>query len=81
MENNLNVTKINTMDLKKAVGLRIKRKREQLKLSQEKLAELCELSPNYIGCIERGKNMAKVLTLHKIANKLGISLGVLFKDL
>lgn len=69
------------MNIIKTVGIRIKEKRLKLKLTQEQLAELCGLSANYIGRVERGTNQAKLTTYYNIAKKLKLSLEELFKDL
>ena len=44
-------------------GRRVRLRREELGLSQEKLAERCELHWTYIGQVERGQCS---LSLHKI---------------
>ncbi|WP_117210583.1 helix-turn-helix domain-containing protein [Allorhizocola rhizosphaerae] len=44
-------------------GQRVRARREALGLSQEKLADLCELHWSYVGQIERGR---RNLTLHNI---------------
>ncbi len=51
------------------------------KLSQEKLAELAECHPTYIGQIERGEKNATVVSIERIANGLGIPLSRLFEVL
>ncbi len=51
------------------------------KLSQEKLAELAECHPTYIGQIERGEKNATVVSIERIANGLGIALSRLFEVL
>ncbi len=75
------LTKINCMDTLEIVGKRIKRKRLKRKLSQERLAELCGLSPNHIGSVERGECQATVKTLQKIVTSLGFTLEELFKGM
>lgn len=56
-------------------------KRTQLDLSQEKLAELCNLHRNYIGNIERGEKRPSLETLIKIAKAMNMKLEDLFKGL
>lgn len=51
--------------------------RKELKLSQEKLAELSNLSTNYIGDIERTNRKITIDTIEKIANGLGIDPALL----
>ena len=42
-------------DISKIIGRRIRGFRKQKKLSQEALAEKCDLHPTYIGQLERGE--------------------------
>lgn len=69
------------MNLIKSVGIRIKKKRIKNKLTQEQLAELCGLSSNHVGRIERGEKQAKLLTIQNIAQKLNSTIGELFNGL
>ena len=46
-------------------------------LTQEKLAELCDISHDYISEIERGKKTPSLKRLILIAEKLNVSLGQL----
>ncbi len=61
-------------DVKSRIGLKIKLLRNKLGISQEKLAELSELSKNSIGAIERGTSSPAIDTLERIAKALGIEL-------
>ena len=54
--------------------------RKKLKLSQEKLAELSDLSTNYIGDIERTNKKVTIDTIEKVASGLGVAPSVLLKD-
>ena len=54
--------------------------RKQLRLSQEKLAELSGLSTNYIGDIERTNRKITIDTIEKIADGLGIDPALLLID-
>jgi transcriptional regulator with XRE-family HTH domain len=61
-------------------SIRIKRLREKLGLSQEKLARLADVSNNTIINIEAGKQQnPTVETIKKIANALGVSIEELVK--
>jgi len=62
------------------LGDRIRQKRNQLDISQERLSEMCELSPSYIGLIERGVKRLSVATLIKIANALKVNADYLLGD-
>ena len=48
------------------------------KLSQEKLAEIADVHPTYIGKIERGEMNPSVVFLEKIAKAFNLSLSELF---
>lgn len=61
----------------KDVGARIRLERENLNLTREKFAEIVELSPFYIGQIERGDRRMSLQTLVKIANTLHVSVDYL----
>lgn len=43
------------------------------KLSQEKLAEYCDLDRTYISLLERGQRQPTITTLFKLAHALNIS--------
>lgn len=68
-------------DLAKKVGQRIRNYRTQLGLSQERLAELADFHPTYIGQLERGEKNATLESINKVAVALGISLSKLFENL
>lgn len=53
------------------LGNKIRAYRKRARLSQEKLAELAELSRNYIGEVERGEKAISVDALTQIAEALG----------
>ena len=61
------------------LGKRIRELRRLSGLTQEKLAELTDLSSNFIGSIERGLRSPKIKTLEKIACALKVKIADLFK--
>ncbi|SHJ97406.1 Helix-turn-helix [Caminicella sporogenes DSM 14501] len=63
----------------KAIGERIRQEREKLGLTREKFAEIVELSPLYIGQLERGERQMSLNTLFKISECLHISIDYLVK--
>ena len=65
------------MTLRQIFRGNIKFYRKKLKLSQEKLAELSNLSTNYIGDIERTNRKITIDTIEKITNGLGIDPALL----
>lgn len=61
-------------------SIKVKKLREKLGLSQEKLARLADVSNNTIVNIESGKQQnPTVETIKKIANTLGVSIEELVK--
>jgi XRE family transcriptional regulator, regulator of sulfur utilization len=60
------------------VGSRIRELRISKGWSQEKLGELADLHPTYIGGIERGERNVAIENLSSIASALGLSLSQLF---
>lgn len=58
--------------------MRIREERKKGGLTQEKLAEKVDLSLDYIGYIERGKQAPYLKTLERIAESLGVEVYELF---
>ena len=56
------------------IGKRIKIKRKEMNLTQEKLSEIIDVSPSYISEIERGGSIASLATICKISNTLNCGL-------
>lgn len=56
------------------LGNRIRRIRESYQFTQSEVAYRCNMSPQAYGQIERNAGRAKVETLNKVANALGVSL-------
>lgn len=61
------------MTLRQVFRENVKYYRNEQKLSQERLAELSELSTNYIGDIERTNRKVTIDTIEKVAKGLKIS--------
>ena len=57
----------------KELGKRIRAERRRQDLTQEKLAEMAEISDSFIGHIERGGRTLSIETLAKLANVLNLS--------
>ena len=66
------------MNLKIILGKNIKFYRYKNRLTQEKLAEILDVSPNYIGRIERGQHNPSLEKIAKIANVLNVKAFELF---
>lgn len=60
------------MDIKRAVGRRIKTVRQGKELTQDQLAEQVGLSPKYISGIERGVENPTMDNLIRLAKVLGV---------
>ncbi|MBZ9634343.1 helix-turn-helix domain-containing protein [Clostridium sp. FP1] len=60
------------------IGNRIRLERETFDMTREKLAELLNLSPYFLGQIERGERKMSVSTLINISECLHISIDYLF---
>jgi transcriptional regulator with XRE-family HTH domain len=61
--------------LLQALGQTIHRRRAVLDLTQEQLAERCGLHRTYISDIERGARNPSLITIHRIARALEISVA------
>ena len=68
-----------TIDIKKLLGSNIKKIRKARGLTQEKLAEMVEISPPNISYIETGKFAPSIETLQKIARALNVEPYELYK--
>ena len=58
----------------------IRKARIERKLSQEALADLCELHRTYIGSIERGERNVSIDNIERIAFSLKVSPACLLQD-
>ena len=67
--------------IRKKLGQRIKEKRLQLGLSQEKFALSINMDRTYFASVEKGKTNISILNIEKIAKGLNISLSELFQEL
>ena len=63
------------------LGRRIKEKRTELGLSQEKFALSIGMDRTYLASVEKGKRNISIINIEKIAKGLNISLSDLFQDL
>jgi transcriptional regulator with XRE-family HTH domain len=65
----------------KKLGEAVRQHREALKLSQEKLADMCGLHRTYIGGIERGERNVTILKLLQVSEALQIRIADLVRDI
>ena len=64
--------------IKIKIGNRNKELRKELGLSQEKLANNCELDRTYVASVENGKRNISIINLEKIVKALNVSLKDFF---
>lgn len=64
----------------KGIGKRIRKYRDESGMTQEKLAEMVGITPNYLGAIERGVKVPKLDTLIEIINALHLSADEILQD-
>jgi transcriptional regulator with XRE-family HTH domain len=72
------VSENNELGIKQRFGKAIRRRRRELDLSQEQLAEQAGLHRTYISNLERGELNPSLETIEKLANALNISIPALF---
>jgi transcriptional regulator with XRE-family HTH domain len=63
-----------------SVGTVIRKRRKELNLTQEQLAELAKIDRSYLGQVERGENSIALLPLKKIAEALSTTVAELMLD-
>ena len=68
------------MDVRRRVGLNVKRFRAERGLSQEELAFECGLHRTYVSGVERGVRNPTVVVLEKIAKALKVATSVLLEE-
>lgn len=66
------------MNICEKFGKNVKKYRLDAKISQEKLADLCDLHRTYISDVERGKRSISLNNIEKIALALKINIQDLF---
>ncbi len=69
------------MDVRRRLGLNLKKLREEQGFSQESFADHCGLHRTYISGIERGVRNPTVIILEKIAKGLKVPAGQLPDDI
>ncbi len=63
-----------------ALGKRVQEARLLRNITQDQLAEKCNVTPKHISAIERGTSPGSVILLLNICNELGITPNTLFID-
>lgn len=67
-------------DIKHRFGRAIKKRRSELGISQEELAERSNLHRTYIADIERGTRNVSLENIERLAKALNISIAILFAN-
>lgn len=65
----------------KKFGARVRSLRNQVGMSQEKLAELAEIHRTYVSGIERGERNVSLINIMRLANALGVSISKLMEGI
>lgn len=68
------------MDVRRRLGLNLKRLREEQGFSQESFAEQCGLHRTYVSGIERGVRNPTVVILDRLAKALKVPAGALLVE-
>lgn len=75
------MNQINKTDILLLLGTKIKNRRNELNLSQEALADICEFDRTYISLLERGQRNISFINLLRLANGLQTDLYTLTKGI
>ena len=67
------------MDIKQAVGKRVKELRNKIGISQEELVKTAQLDRTYITSVECGKRNISIVNIKKLANALNVTLKEFFE--
>src|SRR5256885_2646034 len=69
---------MDAVDVQKSFGAEVKRRRIELGISQEKLAERASLHRTYVSDVEAGKRNPSLASIQRLTLALGASLGAIF---
>lgn len=67
-------------NIRKEFGKAVRKRREELGLSQEKLAEIADIHRTYVSSIELGKVAVGIEVCHKIAKALKTPLSRIIRE-
>lgn len=68
------------LDVQVRFAANMRRLRKAKKLTQEQVAELAELHPNYISSVERAQRNVSLRNIERIALALGVTMADLVSD-
>jgi transcriptional regulator with XRE-family HTH domain len=77
VNNIMNERKIN---IKKFLGRRVREERLKLGWTIEQLAENVELSPSFLGCVERGERALSIEKIYRISETFNVTIDSLIKE-
>lgn len=66
-------------DIRERFGFAVKERREELKLTQEDLADKAGIHRTYLSDIERGSRNVSLLNIERLARALSLSIAELFR--
>lgn len=66
-----------SLELSKILGNRIRKLREERNITQQNLAEMCNIEKSNMARIEAGRTNPTLLTMYKISSSLNVSLAEL----
>lgn len=72
--------KLNPSISRKILALNLRKKREQLGISQEALADRANLHRTYVGSVERGERNISIDNIERLAIALGVSAASLLEE-
>lgn len=72
---------MNKKEILDIFGKRLKQTRENANLTQAELAEKVDLSPNFVGMVERGERNTSFKNVYKLISALNYTLEEFFKGL
>ena len=68
-------------ELRQTLANNLRAFRRSKRITQDSLAELCDLHRNYVGAVERGERNITLDTMVRFADALGVTVPELFTDL
>jgi transcriptional regulator with XRE-family HTH domain len=68
-----------TGDIRERFGYAVKRRREELDLTQEELAERARIHRTYLSDIERGSRNPSLVNIERLADALTLRISELFR--
>ncbi len=66
-------------DIRERFGFAVKTRREELRLTQEDLAEKARLHRTYLSDVERGRRNTSLVIIEQLAAALSLSISELFQ--